>query len=208
MSISYLGALFIATASAGGPGVPSGSYLSTCVQVQQHSGTLTATCQDRSGRWTYTALPRFVSCRGGISNQDGQLSCDERSPLAWEVFEQDSFLRSCESVQVERGMLRARCQTVSGAWQSTLLQGWESCSGDIANIDGQLQCRREPERVSLWSVPSGSYLRTCEDVEVHGTYLSATCQRMDGRWVSAALSHYPRCSGDLANINGTLRCTR
>jgi len=140
MTIAYLATSVVMTASAAGPGVPSGSYLNTCVQIQQHSGALTATCPDRSGRWTTTALPRFVSCRGGISNQDGQLTCDSRSPVVWEVFEHDSFLQSCASVVVEREMLYARCQVVSGAWQSTRLHGWESCAGDIANINGTLRC--------------------------------------------------------------------
>ena len=208
MAASYLTALFIAAASAGGHSIPGGSYLMTCVEVQSDYGTLTATCQDRSGRWRYTELHRFASCSGGISNQDGQLHCDRRTALAQELFAQDSFLRTCTSVKVDQRMLYARCQTISGTWQHTRLYRWESCMGDIANIDGELQCQREPERASYWSVPAGSYRSTCEDVQTYGSDLSATCQRRDGRWVSTTLPNYLRCTGDLANIDGTLRCMR
>src|ERR1700756_5673304 len=60
--------------------------------------------------------------------------------------------------------------------------------------------------VHAQGAPSGSYLRTCTHVAVHGDRLIADCRRMDGGWARTALGDIDRCAGDIGNMNGQLAC--
>ena len=71
------GALLVLTMAtpARAQGVPEGSYLETCRNVEMHGDTLVADCQRRDGRWDRSGLD-MDRCRGGdIANLDGQLAC-------------------------------------------------------------------------------------------------------------------------------------
>lgn len=57
------------------------------------------------------------------------------------------------------------------------------------------------------SIPRGSYLRTCNDVERRGPYLYGVCQDMRGRWRETQLD-LRGCNGPVANNNGRLVCSR
>jgi hypothetical protein len=61
---------------SGGRSVPSGTYSQTCRQIYVQGDTLRAQCQTRDGRWNWTQLNDWDSCRSGIVNLDGQLHCD------------------------------------------------------------------------------------------------------------------------------------
>ena len=56
-------------------------------------------------------------------------------------------------------------------------------------------------------IPGGSYQQTCRDIGTRGSTLYATCDNGNGRWVSTELRDFPRCSGQIQNISGNLRCT-
>jgi hypothetical protein len=69
--------------------------------------------------------------------------------------------------------------------------------------------------IALWShatpcaaqeVPSGSYRQTCRDIGMNGSTLYASCQDSNGGWQSAQLPDYQRCTSEIVNINGGLRC--
>jgi hypothetical protein len=62
--------------------------------------------------------------------------------------------------------------------------------------------------VHAQGAPSGSYLRTCTHVAVHGDRLIADCRRMDGGWARTALGDIDRCAGDIGNMDGQLACNR
>lgn len=59
-----------------------------------------------------------------------------------------------------------------------------------------------------WGVPSGSYRQTCANIQVRNGTLFANCQDTDGRWRSTVLPYVDDCVGDVANIDGQLRCNR
>lgn len=190
MSASPITLLLLASASAfaSSPSMrpaPQGSYLQTCEQVRVEAATLYASCETRDGRWLRTELPRFTSCAGGIWNEDGQLTCER-----WQPVPQGSFLRTCADVFVDRGALFATCETMSGEWTDTRLYRWDLCSGDIANMDGQLSCPRSPERPRRRS--QGVHLNTCDDVGAHRSQRTATCQHRDGHRMSAAPPRHRR----------------
>jgi hypothetical protein len=54
-------------------------------------------------------------------------------------------------------------------------------------------------------LPPGSYQRSCTEVRMRGTTLSAVCRREDGRPQQSTLE-ISHCAGDIGNRNGRLRC--
>ena len=60
--------------------------------------------------------------------------------------------------------------------------------------------------LSAQGLPSGSYQQTCRNIGVDGSRLHATCQDGNGNWQTTELSGFQRCSNDIVNDNGTLRC--
>lgn len=54
--------------------------------------------------------------------------------------------------------------------------------------------------------PPGSYQRNCKQVHWAGRTLVAECQRADGRFSGTGLADAAHCHGDIANIDGQLRC--
>jgi hypothetical protein len=55
--------------------------------------------------------------------------------------------------------------------------------------------------------PQGSYLNSCTHIGMEGDRLIADCRRMDGSWQRTVLD-IDRCTGDIGNLNGHLRCNR
>lgn len=55
--------------------------------------------------------------------------------------------------------------------------------------------------------PPGSYQGSCGEIRMHGTTLSATCRREDGRAQQSSLD-IAHCAGNIENRNGRLKCNR
>jgi hypothetical protein len=56
------------------------------------------------------------------------------------------------------------------------------------------------------SFPAGSYEQSCRQVHWAGKTLVAECPHTDGRFSGTGLADAGRCHGDIANIDGQLRC--
>jgi hypothetical protein len=56
-------------------------------------------------------------------------------------------------------------------------------------------------------IPSGSYTESCQNIALNGATLVAKCKNSRGQWVPASLSSFKLCIGDIANDNGSLRCS-
>ena len=54
--------------------------------------------------------------------------------------------------------------------------------------------------------PSGSYARSCTNIESYGGRVTAECRRMDGSWDRTTLYGAHRCAGGVANTDGRLTC--
>src|SRR5712672_2227019 len=54
--------------------------------------------------------------------------------------------------------------------------------------------------------PSGSYARTCTNIQSYGGRVTAECRRMDGSWDRTWLYGAHRCAGGVANMDGRLTC--
>lgn len=119
-----------------------------------------------------------------------------------------SYQQTCNNISVDRGTLYATCQDLDGNWRNSELREFRRCSSEISNESGNLHCVLANYQPG-WRgrAPRGSYLETCRDIEVRGHDLFAHCQERDGDWRDARLDHWNRCSGDISNDNGRLRCT-
>src|SRR5947209_19707949 len=54
--------------------------------------------------------------------------------------------------------------------------------------------------------PQGSYLQSCQDIRTNGDRLTARCQTKDGSWRNTSMDDYQRCTTDIGNDDGNLRC--
>jgi hypothetical protein len=55
--------------------------------------------------------------------------------------------------------------------------------------------------------PSGSYVRSCTNIQSYGGQITADCRRMDGSWDRTTLYGAHRCAGGVANTDGRLTCS-
>src|SRR5215472_9963538 len=98
-----------------------------------------------------------------------------------------SYQQTCRDMRMDGDMLYARCQRVDGGWNNTQIN-YRSCSGQIINNDGNLQCpqgdgyrRDDHDRDRDHDrgydrddgLPRGDYKLTCRNMSVSGTRLYA-----------------------------------
>ena len=123
-----------------------------------------------------------------------------------------SYQQTCRGSAIHGSKLVAECQDRNGKWRRTSLDNFQSCRGQIQNIDGALECTpganpSAGERFhGATTGPRGSYAQTCQHVTTFGTTLRASCQDRNGRWRETSLNDFQRCSSDIQNDNGRLRC--
>mgnify|MGYP001800580312 CR=1 FL=1 len=173
---------------------PISSYMQTCDDITADAKTLYATCQARDGNKWRTSISNWYWCQG-IVNSDGRLSCfPNKLPTG-------SYSQSCRDMVVDTDFLAATCKTSSGDWNRTQLAETSACTGDIWNQNGKLQCRKN-------NPPSGSYLQSCNNVNVVGTSLYANCRTPGGARTKTYLRNFQQCSGGIYNSNGQLRCNK
>jgi hypothetical protein len=143
-----------------------------------------------------------------------------------------SYQQTCRKIGVRGSTLYAECQNTGGGWQSTQLRDYNRCNGEIQNINGSLQCTgsnrggygpndgrgrddhdrdrdhdgdRDHDRDRYNGAPRGSYYQTCQNVQVNGNTLTASCQKKNGKLRNTSLHNYGQCR-DIENDNGKLRC--
>lgn len=122
---------------------------------------------------------------------------------------QGTYQQTCNNVTVNGDTLIANCQDANGTWRPTQLPGFQRCTSEISNDNGNLRCANAglgPAQTWRGNGPGGSYVQTCRDVKTSGDDLHAKCQTTDGAWRNAKLDDYRKCKGNIINDNGKLRC--
>jgi CVNH domain len=172
--------------------VPAGSYRQSCTQCRVSGGDLTASCKKIKSSYNSentSTLPAFATCRSGIENFDGFLTCTKGdAPLP-----AGTYGSSCRNLNVERNTLYATCRNVNGDWKEANLS-LGKCNYQIYNSDGVLAC----------TLPYGTYQRSCQNARVINGQLYASCKNNDGAWVESSTP--VTCSRDLNNRDGHLNC--
>ncbi|MEP9354356.1 CVNH domain-containing protein [Xanthobacter sp. KR7-65] len=206
------------------PQPPVGSYLNSCRNVSLKNGLLVADCDDRMGSVKHTVLA-IAGCPKSfdIANQYGELVCKSGfdsgswgggSGSNWGggALPHGSYLASCRDATRSGNTLTASCKDRWGRWNSAslLLSGCGS-GQDISNDDGRLRCSLGSTSPS-WSsntIPPGSYLATCRNVNVGAGFLNAECQNRSGRYERTTMG-LSFCGGakDIVNTDGRLSCPR
>jgi hypothetical protein len=179
---------------------PEGTYQQTCSDISVKKGTLYAKCQDAIGKSHSTKLSQYEKC-SEIANKNGKLECVGESQAAAPSQPAGSYTDSCKNIKMKGTTLHAVCKSLDGRELPTSLKDANRCSEGVANINGILNCE------ASGVLPPGSYIATCKDVKLQGSLLSATCNDGKDHWRTTLLRDANKCNGDIANQNGTLRCT-
>lgn len=184
---------FAGTLACNRTALPDGSFRQSCSDIWIDGDTLRAHCRTSGGGSIPAQLPRLSTCvPGSIVNRAGGLDCmhGNRPPP------DGSYRQSCGNIWMQDNMLSADC----GSTHSNLdIRG---CTGDIANIHGLLTCPK-----GNGPAPPGSYQKSCVDIFVAGTVLTARCETISKQWAAPTrLPNYPSCGGAIENINGKLSC--
>ena len=105
-----------------------------------------------------------------------------------------SYRASCTLLTMDAGTLSAVCTANDGSsTQSAPLADAHLCSGDIANINGQLMC----------NPPLGSFSLSCHNINVNDDLLSASCLTRSGEQNATNLN-IAGYHGVIQNCDGVL----
>jgi len=177
--------------------LPTGSYQQTCSQVSVKNGNLYAKCQDEKGKAHSAKLSHYEKCGAEIVNRSGSLECS-RGQAALPA---GPYQESCKNAQMKGGTLHAVCRSNDGSERPVSLKDAARCSEGVVNLNGVLTCAIHDV------IPPGSYMATCKDIRLQGTSLYASCNDGKDRWMKTQLRDANRCSGDISNYHGELRCS-
>ncbi len=124
---------------------PKGSYRNSCRNIAIERGTLTAECRDNFGRWRYTELAGYQTCRD-IANANGILRCiRDNSDDGDDDDAGDGDLPggtwrySCQNARLYGNVLYATCRDNFGSWRTSTLD-LKNCRGNVVNDNGRLVC--------------------------------------------------------------------
>jgi hypothetical protein len=178
---------------------PSGSYQQTCSEISVKKGNLYAQCTDEKGKAHSAKLSNYEKCSTDIANKDGSLECAHAHAATSQP--PGPYTETCRDIQMKGSTLHAVCKSADGREAPTKLNDANRCMQGVTNINGVLSC------VLSDVLPPGSYLATCKDVTWKGATLRASCNNGKDQWLSAELRDAHKCTGDIANHEGKLRCT-
>jgi hypothetical protein len=123
--------------------LPMGSYRNSCRNITIEGGTLTAECRDSFGRFRYTELPGYRSCRD-IVNANGILRCSRDSDDNDDDYGDGrlpggSWRNTCQNGRVVGNVLTATCKDSYGSWRASTLD-LRYCRFNVDNENGRLVC--------------------------------------------------------------------
>jgi CVNH domain len=195
----------IVLGKAGAPGVaqeanPPGSYQQTCSDIAVKKENLYARCQDDKGKTHSAKLSHYEKC-SEIVNKNGSLHCGAAGEGSKPSLPRGSYTESCRDIKMKGHTLHAICKSADGRETPATLRDANRCAQGVANVNGVLNC--EVSDV----LPPGSYISTCKDVRMQGTTLMASCDNGKSGSVAAELRDAHKCTGDILNDNGKLKCT-
>ena len=150
-----LACLAVLVSSAAAMAQPRGTYMRTCRDISFDGDRLAATCQGAFGQWNRSRLS-LRGCRGDISNEGGQLSCERGGYGGGRRGYDDggydgpprrrggggmpggSWLETCRPMGQEGPRVIAQCQDAYGNMRQTSADV-RGC-GELANRNGRLVC--------------------------------------------------------------------
>ena len=129
-----------------------------------------------------------------------------------------SYRETCRDINTRGGTLYADCMDADRNWRHTELRDYDRCRGEIQNLNGNLSCSGQgggyrdhdhdgdhDRDHGRYGVPPGSYSQTCQNINVNGNRLEASCQKKNGSWRNTSLNNFRGCR-NIENDNGKLKC--
>jgi hypothetical protein len=182
---------------------PAGPYQQTCTDISVKNGNLYAKCQDEKGKPHSARLTKFEKCSSGIVNKNGSLECPHAKgevANAAPSLPPGSYTETCKDIRMRGTTLHAVCRSIDGREMPVSLKDANRCAQGVANMNGVLSCAVNDV------IPPGSYMATCKDIRMQGTTLYGSCNDGKDRWIKTELHDAHKCSGDISNYQGSLRC--
>jgi len=159
----------------------------TCNAQQVPSGSYQQTCQNIGVRGS-TLYAKCKDVRG-----------------EWRSTELQDFQRCSSEIQNENGNLT--CNNSNGGNNGYGRDGRDRDNGrDARDRDRDGDRDRGNGRYRNNGAPDGSYTQTCQNINMNGDTLQASCQKKNGKMKNTSLKNVNQCRGDIANDNGKLRC--
>ena len=180
-----------------GQQLPPGSYQQTCRNVGVRGDTLYADCMDTNRNWQRTQLNDYDRCRGEIQNLNGQLQCTGNG------YPQGSYNGPYNNGPYNNGNGgyyghgRHRDHDNDGDDDDRRVNGgYGYPNGGYGYPNGGYYGN---------GIPYGSYSQTCQNIQVNGNDLRASCEKRNGGWRNTTLRNFSGCR-DIENDNGKLKC--
>lgn len=174
---------------------PNGSYKNSCKNIRVDGKKLKAKCEKRNGNWNSTSI-NYKQCKGDISNNNGELSCNGGGSK----IPRGSYRDSCKNSYVEGNRLYSNCKKKNGSWNKSSIN-YKNCNKDIKNDNGRLTCGGGNNS----NFPKGSYKKSCKNLYKEGGTLEADCKKDNGKWKHSSIK-FKKCNNGIWNDNGKLRC--
>ena len=178
------------------PKPPSGSYKNSCRDVKVKGSKLSASCENKKGKWKDTSI-NYKKCDRDIWNDNGELSCGKKNGSK---IPKGSYRNSCKDSYTEGSRLYSTCEKRNGKWKKTNIN-YKKCDKDISNDNGELICGKS----NGGKLPPGSYKDSCKNIYVEGKVLEADCKNKNGKYKHSSIK-YKNCNKGIWNDNGKLRC--
>jgi hypothetical protein len=166
--------------------LPSGSYQQTCQNMEVRGSTLYASCKNVNGGWQNAELRDYQRCNGQIENDNGVLRCANGTGYNGGYNGNGRDARDNDRDR-DRDSDRDRNNNNSGGY----------------NNGGYRNGGYGPN-----GAPNGSYTQSCQNIQMSGNTLHASCQKKNRKWRDTSLDNANQCNGDIQNDNGKLRCRR
>jgi CVNH domain len=174
-------------APAGAQTVPSGTYQQSCTNIHTRGDQLIANCTSSQGGRVRSSIA-LDSCRGDIANSDGQLTCNTNTSGS-------GYRHNHHNGQDGNGNYRNG--NGNGSGNGNYGYGNGNGNGNYGGGNGNYG----------GSTPAGSYQQSCNNAQMRGGLLTATCPESNGSQLTTSLN-VRQCGGgtDIANRNGRLTC--
>ena len=184
-----------------GQQVPPGSYQQTCRNVGVRGDTLYADCQDANRNWQRTQLNDYNRCPGEIQNLNGSLQCTGNNGYPQGTYNgpnngpyNNGPYNDGNGGYYGRDRHRDHDRDGDDDDDRRVNDGYGN--GGYGYPNGGYYGN---------GIPYGSYSQTCQNVQIAGNQLRASCQKRNGHWHNTSLSNFQQCR-DIENDNGKLKC--
>jgi hypothetical protein len=148
---------------------------------------------------SYQQTCRNIGVRGSTLHAECQ-----NTGGGWQSTELRDYNRCRGEIQNINGNLQ--CTGNNGAgYGPNDGRGDDHGRGDNRGHDADHDRDRDHDRDGYNGAPRGSYYQTCQNVQVNGNTLTASCQKKNGKTRNTSLHNYQQCR-DIENDNGKLRC--